>query len=286
MAELINIDDWIEEHQSSFLPPVCNKLMHHQQLKVFFVGGPNQRKDFHLEEGEEFFYMKKGGMQLIILERGQFKSISIAEGEVFLLPGKIPHSPQRQENTIGLVVERDRLPKELDCLRYYVEGSTDTLFERWFYCDDLGAQLGPIIKEFFASEECRTGRPKEGSIQLIPPYEPDNNLTVAGAFNLEEWLLCHREEILEKGWKKLFDGDYQSNIVVYGKGVNQLRAVYGEIWLWQLKGLSTVNLGDDGSLKLEADDTLLIHKGKSLTLECYDQSFLVSVAMESPNQTE
>jgi len=56
--------------------------MHQQQLKVFFVGGPNQRKDFHLEQGEEFFYMKKGSMQLIILERDQFKCISIAEGEV------------------------------------------------------------------------------------------------------------------------------------------------------------------------------------------------------------
>lgn len=62
--------------------------------------------------------------------------------------------------------------------------------------------------------------------------------------------------------------------------------LYCSLLILLQKGLSTVNLGDDGSLKLEADDTLLIHKGKSLTLECCDQSFLVSVAMESPNQTE
>lgn len=78
--------------------------------------------------------------------------------QVFLLPGKIPHSPQRDANTVGLVIERERLQNETDGLRYYVEdGSTNSLFERWFYCDDLGSQLGPIIKEFFASEQFKTG---------------------------------------------------------------------------------------------------------------------------------
>jgi 3-hydroxyanthranilate 3,4-dioxygenase len=49
---------------------------------VFFVGGPNQRKDFHIEEGEELFYMKKGAMELIIQEQGTFKTVAIQEGEV------------------------------------------------------------------------------------------------------------------------------------------------------------------------------------------------------------
>ena len=115
---------------------------------MFFVGGPNQRKDFHLEQGEEFFYMKKGNMELIVQEQGRFRSIFINEGQVsslfyffsssylnscysesgtsqvFLLPGKIPHSPQRKENTIGLVVERERSRNELDCLRYATESSS------------------------------------------------------------------------------------------------------------------------------------------------------------------
>ena len=86
-------------------------------MKVFYVGGPNQRKDFHLEEGEELFYMKQGSMELIVLERGRFRTISIRQGQVFLLPGRIPHSPQRLADTIGLVIERERLTDELDSLR-------------------------------------------------------------------------------------------------------------------------------------------------------------------------
>ena len=94
------------------------------------------------------------------------------------LPGKIPHSPQRFDKTVGLVIERERLLTETDglrykkknriffpwngniyfCFRYFVEdGSTNSLFERWFYCDDLGSQLGPVIKEFFASKQYKTG---------------------------------------------------------------------------------------------------------------------------------
>ena len=48
-----NVSEWIEENKSSFLPPVCNKLMYNGQLKVMFIGGPNVRKDYHMEEGEE-----------------------------------------------------------------------------------------------------------------------------------------------------------------------------------------------------------------------------------------
>ena len=52
------------------------------------MGGPNQRADFHLEEGEELFYMRKGAMTLPILTEGAIRTVNIKEGDVFLLPGR------------------------------------------------------------------------------------------------------------------------------------------------------------------------------------------------------
>ena len=40
------------------------------------------RKDFHLEEGEEVFYQRRGDINVVTLQNGQFKDIKIKEGEV------------------------------------------------------------------------------------------------------------------------------------------------------------------------------------------------------------
>ena len=123
---------WIEENKSAFVPPVCNKLMHFGQLIVMFVGGGNERDDFHINEGEELFYQLKGDMLLVIEENGQQRDIPIKEGEIFLLPGKIPHSPRRFANSVGLVIERERLPEETDALRYYCKDKKTLLYQVYF----------------------------------------------------------------------------------------------------------------------------------------------------------
>ena len=60
------------------------------------------------------------------------------------------------------MIERERLTDERDGLRYYVETDkgfdpNKILFQRWFHCKDLGKELGPIIKAYFASEQHKTG---------------------------------------------------------------------------------------------------------------------------------
>ena len=42
------------------------------------------------------------------IEDGKPADIPIREGEIFLLPPKVPHSPQRPAGTVGLVIERKR----------------------------------------------------------------------------------------------------------------------------------------------------------------------------------
>ena len=90
-----NIPAWYEANKALFSPPICNKLMHKKQLTVMFVGGPNTRTDFHLDHGSEFFYQLRGDMELPTIQGGKRKLVTIKEGEIFCLPSRVAHSPQR-----------------------------------------------------------------------------------------------------------------------------------------------------------------------------------------------
>lgn len=250
------VDKWIAENKSDFNPPVCNKLMHAGQLKVMFVGGPNERKDYHIEEGEELFYQWKGDMCLKIVEKGKHKDVHIREGEMFLLPARVPHSPQRQANTVGLVFERTRLETELDALRYYVGDSTDVLFEKWFYCSDLGTQLAPIIKEYFNSEEHKTGKPNPDNLRKELPFCINTVSTVMKPFILKDWLHSHSKDIKMKPLVDMFGDHFETQTIVYGTGKGEGK-VSADIWLWQLEGTSRVVM-DSKTISLTAGDSLLI----------------------------
>ena len=80
--QAVSIEPELEEDESS------DKDQNQDCHQVFYVGGPNQRADFHLEEGEELFYMRKGAMTLPILTEGAIRTVNIKEGDVFLLPGR------------------------------------------------------------------------------------------------------------------------------------------------------------------------------------------------------
>jgi len=73
-----------------------------------------------------------------------------------LLPPKIPHSPQRFANTVGLVVERKRLPEELDGFMWFCDNCNHKLYEEFLYVSDIVGQLPPIFDRFYNSEENRT----------------------------------------------------------------------------------------------------------------------------------
>ena len=105
-----NFQNWIRENQHLLKPPVGNKKVFEDgEMTVQVVGGPNERTDYHDDPVEEFFYQLKGDMVLKVVDNGQFYDVPIREGEVFLLPPHVRHSPQRpQEGSVGLVVEAAR----------------------------------------------------------------------------------------------------------------------------------------------------------------------------------
>lgn len=153
----INFKRWIEEHRHLLKPPVGNKVVYEDtEFIIMVVGGPNTRKDYHIDEGEEFFYQIEGDITLKVMDNGKPKDIDIREGEIFLLPPKVPHSPQRPANTVGLVIERRRREGELDGFQWYCDKCNTKLYEEFFQLTDIVAQLPPVFDRFWRSEKNRT----------------------------------------------------------------------------------------------------------------------------------
>lgn len=147
---------WIEANRHLLKPPVGNKVIWKDgDFICMVVGGPNARTDFHYEEGPEFFYQIEGDMVLRVFEDGEVRDIPIAEGEIFLLPPRVPHSPQRSAGSVGLVIERQRLPGEQDGLMWFCEQCDNRLFEAYFELTDIESQFPPIFDRYYGDEKAR-----------------------------------------------------------------------------------------------------------------------------------
>ena len=153
----INFKNWIEDNRELLKPPVCNKVVYEDtEFIIMVVGGPNTRKDYHVDEGEEFFYQLEEKMILKIIENGAPKDIKINEGEIFLLPPKVPHSPQRFENSVGLVIERKRTGDELDGFQWYCDKCNNLLYEKFFPLTDIVKDLPIVFDQLWSNIDSRT----------------------------------------------------------------------------------------------------------------------------------
>ncbi len=165
----INFKAWIDEHRHLLKPPVGNKLVYEDaDFIIMVVGGPNSRKDYHYDEGEEFFYQLEGDITLKVIDEGKPRDIPIRQGEIFLLPPKVPHSPQRPANTVGLVIERKRQPGELDGFLWFCEKCGNKLYEEYVQLTNIVTQLPPIFDRFYNSVENSTCK-KCGTRMTRPP---------------------------------------------------------------------------------------------------------------------
>jgi len=153
LAPAFNLQDWIERHRHLLVPPVGNKCLVDGDFIVMIVGGPNQRSDYHWEEGPEFFYQLEGEMLLKVQEDGKAREIPIRAGEVFYLPPRTPHSPQRMDGSVGLVVERKRLPGELDGLMWFCERCNHLLYQESFPLVDIEKDFPAVFERFYRSEQ-------------------------------------------------------------------------------------------------------------------------------------
>jgi 3-hydroxyanthranilate 3,4-dioxygenase len=149
--------DWIDDHREHLKPPVCNKEMFADSgFIVQVVGGPNSRSDYHVDEGPELFYQVEGEMLLKTVQAGEFVDIPIREGEIFMLPARVPHSPQRMPNTVGIVVERPRESHELDGFLWFCPKCANKLYEEFLHVSDIVEDLPPVFERFYGNAAART----------------------------------------------------------------------------------------------------------------------------------
>lgn len=153
----LNFKQWIEDNREFLKPPVGNKVVWKDaDYIVMVVGGPNSRKDYHYNETPEFFYQIEGDMNLKIMDKGKPVDIPIKEGEIFVLPPKVPHSPQRKANTVGLVIEYPRKKKMKDALEWYCEKCNAPLYRKKFKLDNIESDMPKIFDKYYGNEGKRT----------------------------------------------------------------------------------------------------------------------------------
>jgi 3-hydroxyanthranilate 3,4-dioxygenase len=159
MAEFmpLNFKKWIDENRHLLKPPVGNKcIWENREFICMVVGGPNERTDFHINETEEFFHQIEGTMTLRILDDGKPKDVVIGPGDIFLLPPKVPHSPQRPANTVGLVIEHKRAPHMKDGLLWICEKCDAPVYQEYFHLTDIVNQFQGVFAKYYGSEKNRT----------------------------------------------------------------------------------------------------------------------------------
>jgi 3-hydroxyanthranilate 3,4-dioxygenase len=157
LAAPFNLQRWIDQNRHLLKPPVGNKLLFQDSgIIVMAVGGPNSRKDFHHDPGEEFFFQLEGTLVLRVAQDEKLVDIPIRAGEVFLLPPQVPHSPQRPAGSVGIVVERRRSPAELDGFSWYCDHCGHRLYLEHVPVSNIETELPAIFARFYSSLEHRT----------------------------------------------------------------------------------------------------------------------------------
>jgi 3-hydroxyanthranilate 3,4-dioxygenase len=153
----LNLQRWIDANRAFLKPPVGNKrIFRDSEFIIMVVGGPNTRRDYHVDPAEEFFFQLQGDILLKTMQDGRAVDVPIRAGEILLLPARVPHSPQRGADTVGLVIERERRAGELDGFQWYCEGCGNLLFEEFIALTDIEKELPPLFQRFYASAERRT----------------------------------------------------------------------------------------------------------------------------------
>jgi 3-hydroxyanthranilate 3,4-dioxygenase len=162
----INLDAWIEANRAALQPPVNNKqIWQNSDLVCFIVGGPNQRTDFHVDPYEEYFHQMRGNASLLVADRGRIERVHLREGDIFLLPAFVRHSPQRPEaGSLAMVIERRRAPTDIDAFEWYCAHCGTQVARREVNVKQIDEDLPKAFASFYDTEAASRLCPDCGTV--------------------------------------------------------------------------------------------------------------------------
>jgi 3-hydroxyanthranilate 3,4-dioxygenase len=131
-----NLQKWIDENRGDW--GQRRVIWQDSDFIAFVTRGPNRRKDYHVNPGDEIFYQLEGELDLHYIEHDKRELAVLKAGDLFLLPRKIPHSPRRADGSWTLVVERTREREEIDRFIWPCEKCGNKLYETAIRFDDPG----------------------------------------------------------------------------------------------------------------------------------------------------
>lgn len=124
----------------------------------FVARGREYRSEFHINPSHEFQFSIKGDLHLRYrTPDGQEKVEVVPEGSCLYQPPLVPHSPRFAPDAFQLVIERQRLPGEIDRFHWFCPSCDHFLHEETFVVSDYGVDpVSRAYDNFFNSEEFRT----------------------------------------------------------------------------------------------------------------------------------
>jgi 3-hydroxyanthranilate 3,4-dioxygenase len=275
-ARILNLPKTLKRIEPKLKPPVSNKLLFDgSHLKIMIVGGPNQRDDFHFEAGEELFIQLKGNMEIHTITHNDMREkIEVKENEFYVLPSQKSHSPQRFENTLGLVFERTRLESEvLDYLVWYESDSNGVhkvAYQDKFFCTDLGYQIAESIERFNLTDTYKSKILNKRYPVVNPFTSYISEIGEVAPFSISKYFQSNLH-FIENGQVDvitLSNSEFVSKLLISKNALNPYNLVnlfqdfdkIGEVFIWQIQGTSILNLGSTGGLeeKLKTGDASLL----------------------------
>ena len=154
-----NLQRWLDENRDLLKPPVGNKNLYQDagDYIVMVVAGPNARKDYHYNETEELFYQLEGHIRVHVQEDGKKKTMELGPGDMYLHPAKVPHCPEREAGSIGLVIERKRTELDIeDGLIWFCDNCNHKLHEVYFPLNNIEKDFLKHFNNFYNDESLRS----------------------------------------------------------------------------------------------------------------------------------